>query len=82
MKEKKVTFRVLLFLVALLVTTLISAQVPTVTGTIIDESTNETLIGASIVVKGTTRGAITGLDGNYTIAVSPGGNPCFFIDRL
>jgi len=72
MKEKKVTFRVLLFLVALLVTTLISAQVPTVTGTVIDESTNETLIGATIVVKGTTRGAITGLDGNYTIAVSPG----------
>jgi TonB-linked SusC/RagA family outer membrane protein len=39
----------------------------TVTGNVSDERTGEPLIGASIILKGTTSGAITDLDGNYTL---------------
>ncbi|GAB5550579.1 MAG: TonB-dependent receptor [Saprospiraceae bacterium] len=40
----------------------------TVTGTVIDES-GETVIGATILLKGTTRGTISDLDGSYSIKV-------------
>lgn len=40
----------------------------TVTGTVTDES-GESLIGASILVKGTTSGTVTDLDGNYSLSV-------------
>jgi TonB-linked SusC/RagA family outer membrane protein len=46
----------------------------TVTGTISDERTGETLIGASILVKGTTTGVITDLDGNFSLNI-PGSDP-------
>jgi TonB-linked SusC/RagA family outer membrane protein len=44
----------------------------TITGTVTDE-TGEALIGASILVKGTTTGAVTDIDGTYSITV-PDGN--------
>ncbi len=43
----------------------------TVTGKVIDGNTNEALPGVSVLVKGTTRGVITDLDGNYSIEASP-----------
>ncbi len=43
----------------------------TVTGTVID-STGEPAIGVSVMIKGTNLGAVTDLDGNYTIKVRPG----------
>lgn len=45
----------------------------TVTGTIIDE-TGEALIGANVVVKGTTIGTVTDIEGKYSIAVPEGSN--------
>jgi len=45
----------------------------TITGTVSDES-GETLIGASILVKGTTTGAVTDIDGTYSITVPDGSN--------
>ena len=45
----------------------------TITGTVTDES-GETLIGASILVKGTTTGAVTDIDGTYSITVPEGSN--------
>ena len=51
--------------------TTVFAQEKTVTGVITD-SFNEPLIGASIVVQGTTNGVITDLDGKYSIKVTPG----------
>ena len=43
----------------------------TITGTIKD-SNDEPLIGASVLVEGTTTGAITDISGNYTITVPDG----------
>lgn len=45
----------------------------TITGTVTDES-GEALIGASILVKGTTTGAVTDIDGTYSITVPSGSN--------
>ncbi len=45
------------------------AQSKTVTGVVMD-NTGETVIGASIVEKGTTNGTITDFDGNFTLTVS------------
>lgn len=43
------------------------AQAGTIKGTIIDASTKEPLIGATVLLVGTSIGAATDLDGNYTI---------------
>lgn len=58
-----------LFLTALfsLVTMSGYAQGKTITGKIID-STGEPVIGASVLVKGTTNGVISDIDGNFTIS--------------
>ena len=56
-----------IFLFALIVgTQSIFSQSQSITGTISDES-GEPLPGVSIVVKGTTRGAVTNLEGQYTV---------------
>lgn len=47
-------------------TTGIAQQKGTCTG-IVKDVTGETVIGASVVVKGTTNGTITGIDGDFTI---------------
>lgn len=45
----------------------------TVTGTVTDD-TGDALIGANVLVKGTSVGAVTDLDGNYTVEVPEGSN--------
>lgn len=47
------------------------AQKQTYSGVVTD-SNNEPVIGASVVQKGTTNGAITDYDGNFKISVTPG----------
>lgn len=43
-----------------------------VTGTVTSASDNEPLIGASVMVQGTTVGTVTDLDGNYSISATEG----------
>jgi len=66
MKSKLFTCLALLFLSLSLM-----AQTKTVTGKVIDE-TGQPVIGASVMESGTQNGAITDLDGNYSINVSKG----------
>ncbi|TXD74081.1 TonB-dependent receptor [Aequorivita antarctica] len=42
----------------------------TVTGTVIDSESNDPLVGANVVETGTTNGAITDFDGNFTLETS------------
>ena len=42
----------------------------TITGTIYDDNSGETLIGATVVLKGTTTGTTADLDGNFTLKVN------------
>ena len=46
------------------------AQNIQLTGTVTD-TTGETVIGASVLEKGTTNGVITNIDGNFSLNVSP-----------
>ena len=42
-----------------------------VTGRVISSNDNEPLIGVSVVIKGTTQGGVTDLNGNYSITAEP-----------
>ncbi|WP_423805003.1 carboxypeptidase-like regulatory domain-containing protein, partial [Parabacteroides johnsonii] len=42
----------------------------TLIGTVTDASTGETLIGVNVVIKGTTQGTVTDLDGKFSIEVT------------
>ena len=53
---------------------MITAQVTKVTGIVIDADTNEPIIGASVLVKGTTIGSITDVNGRYEVVNIPNGS--------
>ncbi|MFD2035836.1 SusC/RagA family TonB-linked outer membrane protein [Belliella marina] len=56
----------------------VMAQQKTITGTVISEEDGLGLPGATILVKGTTIGATTDLDGKYSISVPAGSNVLVF----
>ncbi|WP_321334094.1 TonB-dependent receptor [uncultured Bacteroides sp.] len=61
-------FPKLLFVVLfLLASTVVSAQNKSIKGLVVDQS-SQPIIGANILVEGTTNGTITDLDGNFTLA--------------
>ena len=62
MKQLKKLFRSLL---ALLTSTIMYAQTE-ISGTVIDP-TGETVIGATVMEKGTSNGTVTDFDGNFTL---------------
>lgn len=47
----------------------VQQQTHTVSGTVYDSKTGETLIGANVMIKGSTDGASTDYDGNFTLEV-------------
>ena len=59
----------LLMLVFLMSGQLLFAQSKQVTG-VVKDAAGETVIGASVVEKGTTNGTITDFDGNFTLTVA------------
>lgn len=63
MKQKPTLLTKFFILPALFLSQLVNAQ--TVTGTIKDGKTNEALFGATVVIKGTTEGGLTDMDGNF-----------------
>ena len=62
---------ILSLLFALLLVLPAMAQDADITGKVTDESTGEALPGVTVQVQGTTKGAITDLDGNYSISAGP-----------
>lgn len=56
----------ILFLLLLGFTSLYAQQLD-ITGTVIDKNLNEPIIGANVLVKGTTNGTITNLDGQFSL---------------
>lgn len=52
---------------------IVCAQTSTVSGIVVSEDDNEPIIGASVLVKGTTIGTVTGMDGQYRIEGVPAG---------
>jgi len=49
----------------------------TVSGTVTDEADGSTLIGVTVLQKGTTNGATTDIDGKYTLTVDQGSTLVF-----
>lgn len=64
--------RILSVLLGLLLPLAIFAQVSEVTGVVTDAATGEALPGVTIVAKGTTLGAVTDFEGQYSILVPDG----------
>lgn len=58
------------------------AQSGRITGTVTDQTTGESLPGASILIKGTTIGAASDRHGNYTIQGAPAGQDTLFISYI
>ncbi|MGE5447214.1 MAG: SusC/RagA family TonB-linked outer membrane protein [Bacteroidales bacterium] len=58
--------RLLLLLMFIASTGLLPAQT-TVEGTVADSKTGETIIGASVLIKGTAKGTVTDIDGNFRL---------------
>ncbi len=67
----KKTTHVLFFSLCFLLS--FSSFAATVKGILIDEETSETLIGASILIQGTTMGTVTGIDGSFVLTDVPTG---------
>ena len=51
---------------------LVTAQNSRVTGVVVSQEDGQPVVGASILVKGTTVGSITDLDGNFVLSNVPG----------
>ncbi len=67
--------RFLLSFMLMLTCTIVYAQTE-ITGTVVDE-TGETVIGATVMEKGTSNGTVTDFDGVFTIKVNPGATLVF-----
>ena len=61
----------LLFFLLLVIGSVIYAQDRTITGVVVDEN-GEPMPGVSVVIKGTTNGTVTDLDGKFTITAPIG----------
>lgn len=61
---------ILISLLSLL--SIISYSQQQISGTVIDAETGETLIGANILIEGTTLGTVTDIDGNYSLNINNG----------
>ncbi|MEL0652106.1 TonB-dependent receptor [Algibacter sp. TI.3.09] len=70
MKKHKRFKKVYLLLLAFCFAFTVNAQQKTITGTVTSETDNTPLPGVNVLVKGTSTGASTDFDGNYTINVS------------
>ncbi len=69
MKFYRIVFMVILILCSGVI---LQAQELKVSGTVTDATTGEGIAGVNVVVKGTSTGTITSIDGNYSISVSSG----------
>ncbi|GHV18880.1 hypothetical protein FACS1894169_15730 [Bacteroidia bacterium] len=70
-KNRGLSCTVLLFIIMLILPVSLMAQEKSISGRVIDAETNETLVGVSVVIKGTTTGTTTDIDGKFTLQAAP-----------
>lgn len=68
--QKRSFLVVTMFLIGMFLTGMY-AQTITVTGSVIDKEMGDPLIGVNVLVKGTTNGTVTDMDGHYSLTVNP-----------
>lgn len=64
--------KIVALLLLILTTGSAVAQQGTIRGSVIEDATGETLIGVTVLIKGTTKGAVTDFDGKFEIRTEPG----------
>lgn len=69
-KNLNIIYSILVLFLSLPLTS--HAQDKTITGTVISASDNTPLLGASIMIKGTSTGTVTDFDGSYTVSANTG----------
>ena len=79
--KKILLFMSMAMLLALLSSDEVFAQ-GTVTGTVLDADNQEVLIGATVVLKGTTQGATTDINGNFSLSGIAQGNQIIVISYV
>ena len=78
MKSETISFRPLRFILALFISivalsaTAVDVNAQKISGKVIDASSGETMIGVTVMIKGTTTGVVTDLDGSFSLTVKPG----------
>jgi len=70
--QKRMRYHIPLFIACMLLCFAGYAQTVGISGKVTDAGNSEPLIGVSIKVKGTVTGALTAMDGSYTIMAKPG----------
>ena len=70
--------RIFTYLIFMLLPAAVLAQTRTITGTVTSSEDGQPLPGVSVVVQGTTKGAVTDVDGNFSIELSTGENNLIF----
>ncbi|MEI7981905.1 MAG: carboxypeptidase-like regulatory domain-containing protein, partial [Bacteroidota bacterium] len=72
MKKRVLWLRFLFLLIAFASASVIYAQEVAVSGKVTDATDGSSIPGVTVVIKNTTLGTVTDIDGNYTIKVKPG----------
>ena len=67
---RNLLIRFLLMMAIIMTHSFVIAQVRTITGSVTDKQTNETLPGATIILKGTTTGTATDINGKFSLSVN------------
>ena len=81
-KSRKGFYSASLLILFLIFQSFTFAQTGSVRGTIEDKSTNEPLVGANVLIEGTSIGAATDLDGKFIIRNVPVGNQTLAISYI
>ena len=71
MKFEIVKMKAIWFFLFALLTLSVTAQERSITGKVTDATTNEGLIGVTVLVEGTFTGTVTDIDGKFTLKVTP-----------
>ncbi len=68
----------LVLLMAVVSLGVVNAQTLTVTGTVTDVADGTPIVGCSVMLKGTTKGTVTNVNGQYAIQAKKKGRRCCF----
>ena len=74
LKQAMGCFRSILLLLLVIAGNAAFGQDRNISGTVSDRSTNESLPGATVVVKGSSKGVSTDIDGKFSLMITPGEN--------
>ncbi|MCJ8211808.1 TonB-dependent receptor [Mucilaginibacter sp. RS28] len=70
--KKRIPFLLTLLITCFSISEVFSQTAGKITGKITDRKTGEALIGATILIQGTTKGAATNVNGSYVLSAAPG----------